>query len=604
MLLRRYALEQQFEKSPIEALTRFGTTIDADPTADKVYAMAELAYVAGKRAEADGAEACLDLYGLSVAHAYHYLFDPLFDRGRNPYDPNFRTACDLYNGSLESVMRIIRSRGELLPGKSYTMQACGETWEIRVELQTNRWKNGDFERFEFTSDYDLTGLRNHHRTYGLGVPLVAVCSKEQLGDPAEHFYPPELSVPLTAFLRVVPQRANNGRHQAVLELHDPLASSDITVAGQQVPLENDLSTPLAYFLAQPEFDDTKLATSGLLDPDEAQKIRGLYMVEPYDPQKIPVIMIHGLWSSPVTWMEMFNDLRAEKEIRDHYQFWFYLYPTGQPFWYSARQMREDLAVMRRKIDPSAQSAALNQMILVGHSMGGLVGKLQTLSSGDEFWRLVSSESLAQIKADDETKGHLAATFYFEPNPAVQRVVTISTPHRGSKFANTTTRWLGRKLIELPEMPRIVRSKLARDNPELFRGSRLLGIETSIDSLAPESPILPTMLAARRPRWVRYHNIVGIVPDEGWVGKVAGGTDGVVAFESAHLENAASEITVPSDHIRVHTHPLAVLEVRRVLLQHLGELNGRWRPPQVPYTAAPSAAPSRYAPARAASWRAY
>ena len=73
---------------------------------------------------------------------------------------------------------------------------------------------------------------------------------------------------------------------------------------------------------------------------------GLYMVQPYEPGKIPVLMVHGLWSSPMTWMEMFNDLRSQPEIRDHYQFWFYLYPTGQPFWLSAAQLRRDLAKVR------------------------------------------------------------------------------------------------------------------------------------------------------------------------------------------------------------------------------------------------------------------
>ena len=111
---------------------------------------------------------------------------------------------------------------------------------------------------------------------------------------------------------------------------------------------------------------------------------GLYMVQPYEPGKIPVLMVHGLWSSPMTWMEMFNDLRSQPEIRDHYQFWFYLYPTGQPFWLSAAQLRRDLAKVREVLDPTHQEPALDQMVLIGHSMGGLVSQLQTLQSGDDY----------------------------------------------------------------------------------------------------------------------------------------------------------------------------------------------------------------------------
>ena len=113
----------------------------------------------------------------------------------------------------------------------------------------------------------------------------------------------------------------------MLELYDPLVSSDIMLGGRRVPLETDLSTPLAYLLNDPRLEIA--ATIGLLHPDQSQKTRGLYMLEPYEPGKIPVLMVHGLWSSPLTWMEMFNDLRSNPEIRQNYQFWFYEYPSGR-----------------------------------------------------------------------------------------------------------------------------------------------------------------------------------------------------------------------------------------------------------------------------------
>ena len=83
-----------------------------------------------------------------------------------------------------------------------------------------------------------------------------------------------------------------------------------------------------------------------------------------------------------------------------------------------------------------------------------------------------------------------------------------------------------------------------------------------------------MLAAQRPPWVQYHNIVGVVPKQWWLSKVAGDGDGVVSRASAHMDDAVSEITVPADHMTVHTHPAAVLEVRRILLEHLADLEGR------------------------------
>src|SRR5690606_20173507 len=120
--------------------------------------------------------------------------------------------------------------------------------------------------------------------------------------------------------------------------------------------------------------------------------------EPYQPGKIPVLMIHGLWSSTITWMEMFNDLRGDPEIRRDYQFWFYLYPTGQPFWRSATQLRQSLAQMRKTVDPHRSDAALDQMVLVGHSMGGLIAHMQVVNSGNDFWNIVTDKPFSELQA--------------------------------------------------------------------------------------------------------------------------------------------------------------------------------------------------------------
>jgi pimeloyl-ACP methyl ester carboxylesterase len=305
----------------------------------------------------------------------------------------------------------------------------------------------------------------------------------------------------------------------------------------------------------------------------------MYMLEPYDPGKIPVLLVHGLWSSPLTWMEMFNDLRSFPEIRDQYQFWFYLYPTGQPFWISAAQLRADLIQALEIVDPEHRSPALQQMVLIGHSMGGLVSRLQAFDSGEDYWRILSDRSFGELQTDPETRERLARTVFFTPNPAIRRVITIGTPHRGSEFANDYTRWLGRKLITLPEMMVRISEKLARDNPGVFRDTAMLTINTSIDSLAPDSPIFPVMLNSQRAPWTRFHNIVGVLPHQGLVGRIAGEGDGVVSFASAHLDDVTSEIVIPADHLTVHRHPQAILEVRRILLDHraaaLAEMRSPW-----------------------------
>jgi pimeloyl-ACP methyl ester carboxylesterase len=577
------------EESPAGALAGLDEQIAEDPQPEKLYSYSELAYIEGQRAIAKGQSTrALEFFGAAVTHAYWYLFDPQFDHFRNPYDPQFRQACDVYNGALEAVLRIVKQEGDLRPNQTYTIRTNDRTFIITIEAKGN-WHADDFERVEFASDFEITGLTNRHQTFGLGVPLVVVRKSHNDEDPTEKYYPPGLSFAATAFLRVSTpppggaQSAGGAGDRAtachcVLELYDPLIGKDILVDGRRVPLETDLTTPLAFFLDNPDFEPRRnVATLALLTPDRAESLKGFFMVEPYDPEKIPVVMVHGLWSSPITWMGMFNDLRAFPEIRDQYQFWFYLYPTGQPFWISAAEMRKDLDLLYDTLDPMDRSSALHQMVLVGHSMGGLVSKMQTLESGDDFWHLLSEQPFEELHADTELRERLANIAFFEPNPSIRRVITIATPHRGSEFSNDFTRWLARKLIWLPQRLVNGTKRLYRDNPDLFREGELLTISTSIDSLAPDSPVLRMMLRARKSPRTTYHNIVGLIPKGGIVGRLAAGGDGIVEFHSAHLDDVASEITVPADHVTVHQHSRTILEIRRILLEHqrqsLAEIQG-------------------------------
>jgi hypothetical protein len=151
------------------------------------------------------------------------------------------------------------------------------------------------------------------------------------------------------------------------------------------------------------------------------------------------------------------------------------------------------------------------------------------------------------------------------------VVSLGTPHRGSHFANDATRWLSRKLISIPTRMIQGQQALLRDNPEFFRPSTTLEIKTSIDSLAPGSPFLNVLVESPPGPWVTFHNIMGNVPQQGLVGRFASEGDGVVSLASARLSYAQSEIVVPADHSHVHRHPRSVLEVRRILLEHLDSL---------------------------------
>jgi pimeloyl-ACP methyl ester carboxylesterase len=579
-VLRRYALEDLYKTDANQCLETMQSLMRVESDGELVYSVSELAYVQAQRAERNRKPTqALDLYGVAVSNAYMYLFSLEFDAIRNPYDPIFRGACDLYNQSLESLLRIVDANGQLRPGTSYEVTSEKENYRVATVMR-GQWSQEDFDHFEFVSDYQLQGLTSSGLSYGLGVPLIAVRKKGSQDDPREAYYPKGLSFPVTALLRVVPRQAEDSedcnRHHCVLELHDPLVSTDIDLAGRLVPLQTDLSAALAYFLDNPEFREQNRATIGLINSQKADSYRGILMLEPFDPTRIPVLMVHGLWSSPVTWMPMFNDLRSFSELRQNYQFWFYHYPTGQPVWLSATQMREELQTLRDRLDPDRQYEALNQMVLVGHSMGGLLSRMQTIDSRDDFWQILSEQPFDQVQGSPEDIGLLKKAAFFEPSREIRRVVTIGTPHRGSDYANDLTRWLGRRFIRLPTIMVSTGQKLISHNPGVFRNTELLTTSTSIDSLSPKSPLFPAMLRAPRAPWVTYHNVIGMVPPSKWSSKPSMNGDGIVDYESARMDDVESEIVVSAEHSEIHRNPQTILEVRRILLQHLDAVQAEYR----------------------------
>lgn len=568
-VLRRYNLAATVEQNPDVVLTELHDWVQRDTDPDIVYAFAELAFLTGKQLERKTPTAALDYYCAAVTHASLYLFDSRYALTRNPYDPLYRAACDLYNGSLECALRIWQEDGGMRT--EHSVRTARQYWDIEVVTRSGQWTVDDFEEFKFVSDYDVTGISQRYETYGLGVPLIGVRKSPPDADPTDKFYPPVIATPVTAFLRLLPEGPPTPgeplpRRKVLLELYDPLAGCDIVVNGLRVPLESDLTTPLAYFLQQSSLES--FAKLGFFTPDRWENQTGLYLTEPYDPHKVPVVFVHGLLSSPSTWSEMLNDLRGTPEIRNNYQFWFYLYPTGQPFWISAAQMRADLREMRAVFDPRRNTATLDQMVLVGHSMGGLVSKLQTVEGGEPYWAAISETPFQLVKASDGMKQKLEETFFFNPNPSVRRVVTIASPHQGSNYANGATQWLSSKLISLPKSMVSGYREFINENPDVLRPDMARRASTSIDALSPDNPLLPVLYSAPKPPWVTYHNIVGDGSGDG---------DGIVSLTSARVENAESEKVIHTDHTTIHRHPETILEVRRVLIEHLQQVKREQQP---------------------------
>ncbi len=271
---------------------------------------------------------------------------------------------------------------------------------------------------------------------------------------------------------------------------------------------------------------------------------------------------------------MFNDLRANREIYKNYQFWFYSYPTGQPFWISGTTTAARSGGSSAQLDPLGQSKSLKQMILVGHSMGGLISLMQTMKSEDHFWQIVSDDPIDSLAGDTNAIENLRSTFYFQPNPNIDRVITIATPLRGSDVANFATRWVGRRLIELPDVVTRDFQELARQNKAKLKSSTLV-TTTSIDSLASDNPVFEAIAAAEQATGVKVNNIIGKLPPTKFrfassseSDDLAG--DGVVSVASALNEAAVSQVIVTEEHTKLPQHPACIYEVRRILLQNLAD----------------------------------
>ncbi len=440
------------------------------------------------------------------------------------------------------------------------------------------WKAEEFGRLQLCADYQVSGLNNAYHSYGLGVPLIA--TRNGTGDgPGRTLYPKGVSFPVTAFFRFEGTLADLGSQRCGrLELYNPLSIQAIEVQGRSVPLETDLTTPLAYFLANTDINGIEY--QAFIDPDKVREHYGIYLVEPYQPGKIPVVLVHGLLASPLMWAPMFNDLRADPVLREKYQFLFYFYPTSDPYLATAADLRHSLAKLREGLDPRHEDKAFDEMVLIGHSMGGLVSRLLTVNGGDDFWGLASPRPLPELKVDGPTRQELQQVFYFEEVPMVKRVIFLGTPHKGSRLSPSLLGRMVAKLAGTPKQLVEAINEVGKGNPDALKPGFDEPLATSVDLLNPESPALKVLASRPKPAGVHYHSVIGITHDK--TAKLelllAGASlneegDGVVPAYSAHLDSAESEVVVRADHTHIHQHPLAVLEVRRILLEHAGVRSG-------------------------------
>ena len=557
-VLQRYNMGQFFRENPLKCLNELHKKIKTDYRRDLLFTLAELNYFTAKYTLRDLDDSPLpenrQYYMNAAIYAYFYLFNNTRNKPANPFNRRYRLACDIYNIALAKALT--NAKGNLVL-KAGVRQLPFGTIDLFLNARHFPVKLDQISKIVPADRLDIYGLSRRNRDAGLGVPLIAVGGKNAA-------LPVKRSSPGTLLMRIEGsiQTLESGSLQGSMELYAPFDRTRVEIEGKSVPLESDLSAQLAYNLNQPVFWNLDIA--GFFSGKSAIPT-GLYFIKPYNPAQIPVIFVHGTASSPVWWAEMFNTLMADPVLRRRCQFGFYLYDSGKALALSARQFRKILTNTVAELDPEGRNKAMQDMVIIGHSQGGLLTKLAAVDTQDGIIRSVTGKGLQELNLTTEQRELIRKRAVFEPLPFVDRVVFISTPHRGSFLAGDWVRILARRLVSLPvdivkQTVILGKALAAADVPEEWRHTENL---TSIDSMSPKNPSLLALAEIPLAPGVKGHSIISVQGE----GDPTQGDDGVVEYKSAHVDYVESELIVKSGH-SCQSHPLTIEEVRRILLKHI------------------------------------
>jgi pimeloyl-ACP methyl ester carboxylesterase len=546
-----YALRDR--QSLVPQQIRYATFMPASQTtcdACENLARAENQFADGTRHEDQG-EDCVDLYYRAAIDAWRHM-----ECWPAPSaDPGYQAAWRVYHESLDRMLITARRYGRLDPRGRLIVAAGGRRRVVPIAYYGFPFKPQEFCQLLRADDFQNGDIACRYRTSGLGVSLVAMrqaCVEEP-------FYPRRQHFPVTAVLRPA---SSAGGSDAVLEFYNPRLYDSLRLGPTVVGLESDLTAPLACLLR----DTPRKYTEGLLDPGDVDVKPKLFLMEPYQRGKIPVIFIHGLWSDPVTWVDAVNDLRAQGDIDRRYQVWCFRYPTGRGLLESAAELREKLLVARETFDPAHQDAALDRMVLVGHSMGGLVAELQVTYSSDILWRRAAKGPLESVRTSPAMRERLQRSFFFDPSPSVGRVVFIATPHRGSATSRRLVGRIASGLVRISAPEEAEYKELMIFNRDIFAEYLWKSWPTSLDLMEPSNPLLQGFACMPFSRCVRLHSIIGT----GGISVIGEAGDGVVSVSSARQSGVCSELLVPVRHDQLHHDPRTVSELARILREHARE----------------------------------
>jgi len=453
------------------------------------------------------------------------------------------SARVIYNKAAADLTVLLRSaQNGGMWNRPLTLSHGGTSYKVRFAKGTRDgvWDPDHFTSFTQADTVDLKTIKRRNRVDGIGGALVGVRKTH----PLEPFSPlVGVTAPVTAVLGF---KGN----EVTLSLIDPTEKTKARIAGKDRTLDADFSAPLAYY---PQKSELWEGLMGAIRVSDYMKTTGLYMLQPYDPDRIPLIFVHGLISTPRMWRNVINELETDPELRKRYQCWVFSYPTGNPPLYSALRLREELEKVRQRYPGSKDK------VLVGHSMGGILSRTQVTTVERHHWDVIGEDKAAAFFANVKPGSLVERATAFQANPHVDRAIFICTPHRGSEMAIGTIGGLAIKLISLPVDIVSTTAETVGSSIAVVTGNPNR-MPTSVDGLSPRNPTHKVLDS--RPIEIPHHSIIG---DRG-KGDTPESSDGVVKYWSSNLKTAETEKIVPGPHGACEM-PETLEELRRLLLLH-------------------------------------
>ncbi len=477
-----------------------------------------------------------------------------------------------YDANLLNFLRRMRYDGMQAVEKGIDYEPQGFTF--RNLIRDRKLKLRDvYEDVVPAVDVRTRSLKEHYAVPGVGVPLVGIIPAEKVDtvDKLDNFFPIRTRGTVSTLTAIMSFPKEKGA-LPVLRLIPRHHVESVQIGGMKYSLAGDFSAPLEVYWDLTRVRDDRML--GLLKPQELRDTTGLSSVEAYNPGRIPVILTHGLMSSASTFDNLVNRLLSDPEIRQNFQFWYFSYPTGVSWTVTAAAYRKALHDVRQAVDPRHENRNWDNMVVAGHSMGGLITHY---SQCVQPWLMLKDNPVlpksegrflearyVDEPLPDPTLEKFRDDYFFRPVKAGM-VIYMATPHRGAPLARYRIVTALTKLIHLPEtiVDEAVNLVTLQEDSVLLNPDELTEWFTSVGQLSPDGYAIRG-LQPLKVRGVPTHSIIGNRGEDDE--PLACTSDGVVPYWSSHI-GWGTETVVPSSH-SVQDIPETAEDFGRVLKEYL------------------------------------